>query len=82
MVLLVVVLGASVVVFLAARRAPEGYEDEGGFHLGVRREQALASDGADDASLAGIDAPDSSAGAVAANRWVCKRSDRAAFHRV
>ena len=82
MVLLVLVLGAGAVVFLAARRAPEGYEDEDGFHFGIQREGAMASGRAGDGSLVAAYAGRRGAGEAVSTIRVRRRNDQAAFHRV
>jgi hypothetical protein len=81
-VLLALLLAGGTAVYFAARRAPEGYEDEDGFHLGIERERAIAADDRGTGSLAAAYAPNRNVGDVGARLRVRRRSDEAAIHRV
>ena len=81
-VLLALLLAGGTAVFFAARRAPEGYEDEDGFHLGIERERAIAADDRGNGSLAVAYAPNRSVSESGTRLRVRKRSDEAAIHRV
>ena len=73
-------LGAGAIVLIAARRAPEGYEDEAGFHLGAQREPALASADARDLHLTGAVEANRGASDGELKRRFRQRSEKPAFH--
>jgi hypothetical protein len=80
--LLALLLAGGTVVFFAARHAPAGFEDEDGFHFGIRRERAMTLDDARDGFWVAAYAPNRSGGDAAPRPRVRKRNDGAAIHRV
>lgn len=81
-VLLAMLLAGGTGVFLAARRAPVGFEDEDGFHFGIQREKAMDPEDAGEGCLIAAYAPNRSVGDAAPRVRVRKRNDGAAIHRV
>ena len=75
-------LGAGAIVLIAARRAPEGYQDEDGFHLGEQREPALASADARNDPLTGAVQANREASDGEPKRRFRQRSEKPAFHQV
>jgi len=81
-VLLGLLLAGGTAVFLAARHAPVGFEDEDGFHFGIQREKAMAAGDAGDGCLIAAYAPNRSVGDAVPRVRVRRRNDGVAIHRV
>jgi hypothetical protein len=81
-VLLAFLLAGGTVVFLAARRAPVGFQDENGFHFGAARDRATVRDNANDDCFVAAYAPKRSAGDAGPRLRVRPQNDGAVLNKV